>query len=116
MLPEHSLTALGFRGIITLPRNVDLRLKLNIYDGELRGDVAHAGEICGHNSKIYLKVVGNLGINVTSEHYNPIDYHIDGSKLPEGNKYISPFLPYPPRWLRINSSKSKWNITYPKPA
>ncbi len=111
----NSLDARGFRGVVILPRNIDLKLNLSIYDGKLRGEIAHGGEITDHNSQINLQVVGNLGIEIVSKLYRSRDYHIGGLKLSGENKFVSPYLPHPSRWLRINSSDSTWNVTYRKP-
>lgn len=108
------LDARGFRGVVTLPRNIDLKLNLGIYSGKLQGEIAHGGEIIGHNSLINLQIVGNLGIEIISKLYRSRDYHIGGLKLPKENKFVSPYLPPPSRWLRINSSDSTWNVTYRK--
>ncbi len=122
--PETNfLDARGFQGNVTLPRNVNLKLYFGIYDGVLEGKIAHEGELSAHNSRVNLVAVGNLGINVGLENYNARDYNIHagdysitGLKHPDGYKYVSPFLPNPPRWLKLNSEKSRWDITYNKPS
>lgn len=100
--------ARGFEGNVILPNNIDLELYLQTRMGSLRGIVAHRGNIQTDMTNVDLRLVGDIGLQISADMCQPQIYGM----VQHGYGRFVPSNVNPQRIINMHSSMGSVNIRY----